>query len=158
VQNIKNKLTDNIIAHVGYIVKDRETAVKRLSELYGITEWFWVDFRPFHTWTEGKEVDNYHLSCAISLPDEGTRLEVIQPISEGFHMNMLKEGVQTISHICYIVEDYDFYRNKYLGENTELIFEAEAEDDERGYRRCCYIYDCVLNTIIEFAEKPYFRK
>lgn len=155
---MENILMDYGIAHVGYIVEDREAAVRRLSELYGIKDWFWVEFKPFHTWTKGKETNNYYLRCAISLPAEGTRFEVLQPVTEGLHMDILKENVQTINHICHIVEDYEKYRDDFIVRGAELVFEAEAEDDERGYRRCCYVYDSVLNTVIEFAEKPYFRR
>ena len=145
------------IAHVGYIVPDRDAAVKRLSELYEIKDWFWVEFKPFRTWVRGVEVEDFYLRIAISLPAEGTRIEVIEPVSEGVQMEVLKEGVQTINHICYIVDNYEKYRNEFIEKGNELVFEAEAEDEERGYRRCCYVYDPVLKTVVEIAEKPYFR-
>ncbi len=34
------------IVHVGFIVEDREKAMERLGELYGITEWQMVEWRP----------------------------------------------------------------------------------------------------------------
>ena len=146
------------IAHVGYVVADSEAAVKRLSMLYDIQDWLYVEFKPLSAVNNGVETDKCYLRCVLSLPDKGTRLEVIEPVSEGVHMDILREGVQTISHICHVVDDYESCRDAWLAKETNLVFEAELEDKKKGYLRCCYVYDPVLKTLLEISGKWHFRE
>jgi hypothetical protein len=46
VKRLDNLLKAWQIVHVGFIVEDREKAMERLGELYGITEWQMVEWRP----------------------------------------------------------------------------------------------------------------
>ncbi len=147
-------------AHVGYLVPDREAAIERFSELFGIKEWQMVEFKPFHAITEGEDVwDGYYLRCALSLPAEGTRIEVVLPVSDGYHKKFVEStgGKETLNHFAHLVDEYEKYRDKILEKGAWLLFDSEMEDEGRGYRRSNYMYDETLNTIIEYAEIPYYR-
>ena len=146
------------IAHVGFVVEDREKAMERLGELYGITEWQMVEWRPSRLTYKGVDQTDAYVKIAISLPNEGTRIEILEPKTPGFHMDVLKKGPQTINHICHVVPDFDAALQRYLDAGWELVLESEYTDTIRGYRRCHYVYHPDLNSYVELAEIPYFRK
>lgn len=154
---MQNLLISPGVAHIGYIVKDRETAMARFSKLYDIKDWFLVEFKPSRAIYKGKEIPDYYLRIAISLPAEGTRIELLEPVSEGLHMDVLRAGAQTINHICHVVQDYDETVRNFTAAGDVMVLDTEYADTERGYRRCCYVYDDALNTVVELAEIPYFR-
>ena len=145
------------IAHVGFVVEDREKAMARLGELYGITEWQKVEWTPFRIRYHGNEYTDTYVKIAISLPNQGTRIEILEPKTPGFHMDVLKKGPQTINHICHVAPDFDDALQRFLDAGWELILESEYTDDIRGYRRCHYLYSRDLNSYVELAEIPYFR-
>jgi len=154
---MENLLREYQIAHVGFVVEDRDRAVARLSELYDITDWQMVEWRPSKLVYRGVTYTDAYVRIALSLPAEGTRLEVLEPRSPGLHMDVLKSGTQTIHHICHVVRDFDAALAGFLDKGCELAMESEYTDDIRGYRRCHYVYDRTLNTYVEIAEIPYFR-
>ncbi len=156
---MENLLKEYQIAHVGYITEDLDKVVARLTELYEIDDWYVFEWTPSRVWYKGENRSDYRLKIALSLPatGEGTRFEVIQPLTEGLHKDFLDAGTQTISHICHVVKDFDAAVKQFLDNGCELIFESEYTDNIRGYRRCHYIYDPIMNNMVEIAEIPYFR-
>lgn len=151
-----NILKSYPVAHVGYIVENLEAAVSRLSDIYGLEGWIYCDYRPLRAWTRGVLTADYFLRIATSAPSDQCRFEVVEPVSEGVHMDFLRKG-QPINHICHMTDHYEALRCHYLDNGCDLIFEAEMEDELRGYRRSCYMYDKSLNCIFEAAEIPHFR-
>lgn len=154
---MENLLEEYQIAHIGIVVEDREKAVRRLSELYDISDWQMVEWRPSKYIYRGREYPDTYAKIAISLPNTGTRLEVLEPRTPGLQMDALKGGVQTINHICHVVKDFDRALQGFLDAGCELVLETEYTDDIRGFRRCHYVYDKALNSYIEIAEIPYFK-
>ena len=84
------------IAHVGFVVEDREKAMARLGELYGITEWQMVEWTPFRIRYQGNEYTDTYVKIAISLPNQGTRIEILEPKTPGFHMDVLHGVAQHV--------------------------------------------------------------
>ena len=156
---MENLLKEYQIAHVGYITEDAEKVVNRLTELYEIDGWNTFEWTPSRVWYKGENRDDYRLKISLSLPveGEGTRFEVIEPLTDGLHKDFLDAGTQTISHICHVVKDFDAALKQFLDNGCELIFESEYTDDIRGYRRCHYVYDPIMNNMVEIAEIPYFK-
>ena len=154
---MKNLLKEYQIAHVGFVVEEREKAMERLGELYGIKEWQMVEWKPSKLMYRGVEYPDSYVKIAISLPNVGTRIEILEPRTPGFQMDILKSGTQTINHICHVVKDFDQALQKFLDAGCELILETEYTDEIRGFRRCHYVYDKVWNTYVEIAEIPYFQ-
>lgn len=154
---MENLLEEYQIAHIGIVVEDREKAVQRLSELYDISDWQMVEWKPSKYVYRGREYPDTFVKIAISLPNTGTRLEVLEPQTPGLQMDALKGGVQTLNHICHVVKDFDKALQGFLDAGCELVLETEYTDDIRGFRRCHYVYDKTLNSYIEIAEIPYFR-
>ncbi|MGI6777056.1 MAG: VOC family protein [Acetivibrionales bacterium] len=145
------------IRHVGYVVPNRDVAVKRLKEFYGIEDWIYIEYKPLRASCYGKTFNGYYVRAAAMPASGSCALEIIEPVSEGMHMDFLRKYTNCINHICHTVKEYEKYRDHFIDLGCELIFEAEMEDDIKGYRRCAYAYDPVMNTIFEFAEEPYFR-
>ncbi len=157
MRNMQNLLQEYQIAHIGFVVESREAAMARFSELYGITEWQLVEWKPSRIVYKGEAYTDAYVKIAISLPNEGTRLELLEPKTGGFHMDALKRGGQTINHICHVVEDFDAVLQKFIDSGFELVMESEYTDEIRGYRRCHYVYSDLLNSFVEIAELPYFK-
>ena len=143
--------------HVGFVVKDREAACRALEKTYGLDEWTMVEYRPGKASCWGKPAEDYYVKAAVHPSVGGCGIEIIQPVSEGMHMDFFRRDPNGINHVCHTVKDYEAYRDRFLEKGCELIFEAEMEDEIRGYRRCAYAYDPVLRTVFEFAEIPHFR-
>lgn len=154
---MENLLKDYQIVYIGFVVENREKAMARLSELYDIQEWQMVEWRPSKYVYRGQEYKDPYVKIAISLPNTGTRIEVLEPQTPGLQMDVLKGGTQTINHICHVVRDFDKALQTFLDAGCELVLETEYTDEIRGFRRCHYVYDKALNSYIEIAEIPYFR-
>ena len=116
-----------------------------------------VDYKPLKATCYGKPFDGYYVKAAVHPPVGGCGIEIIQPVSEGMHMDFFRRDPNGINHVCHTVKDYEKYLQLFLDKGCELIFEAEMEDEIRGYRRCGYAYDPILRTVFEFAEVPHFR-
>lgn len=145
------------IQHVGYLVKDREAACRQLEKLYGLGEWTKIEYKPLKASCFGKPFEGYYVKAAIHPSVGGCGLELIQPVSEGMHMEFFRRDANSANHICHTVKDYEKYLKYFLDKGCELVFEAEMEDEIRGYRRCGYAYDPILHIIFELAEVPHFR-
>lgn len=148
------------VAHIGFVVKDAEKTANKFKDLFGINDFQVYDFSPTRAWSYGKEVIGYKLKIAMAkMPGKDTKIEIIQPISsEGLHHDFVTEGNSGIHHICYAVDDYDFWREHFKKQNADIVFESETEDSVIGYRRCFYAKDMTLGCIYEIKENPYFRK
>jgi hypothetical protein len=152
-----NLLQEIPIQHVGYLVKDRKTACEQLKRTYGLDNWTLVEYKPMKASCYGRPFEEYYVKAAVHPPAGGCGIEIIQPVSEGLHMDFFRRDKNAINHICHTVRNYQKYLQHFLDRGCELVFEAEMEDEIRGYRRCGYVYDPVLRTLFEFAEIPYFR-
>ncbi len=152
-----NLLQSMPIVHVGYMTDNREKTMAQLEKIYDIKEWQMVEWKPDRVVYNGVEtLNDYYIKIAISLPNEGTRIEVLEPVTPGIHMDLLKSG-QILSHTCHVVKDYDAVTQHFLDCGCELVFESEYTDTIRGYRRANYLYDPIIKTYYEIAEVPYFR-
>lgn len=150
-------LSEYEIHHVGYVVKDLEAILPELEESLGSLAYQVYDFKPKKAWCRGVETEDYQLRIAMITLGAGAAIEVIQPMSEGIHMEaaLSQNGIH---HICFAVTgDYDQWRRHFQEKGAEFIFESETEDDRIGYRRCFYAKDKSGN-IIEIKETPYFRR
>lgn len=143
--------------HTGYLVADREAACRQLEKIYGLDQWTMVEYKPLKATCYGKPFDGYYVKAAVHPPVGGCGIEIIQPVSGGMHMDFFRRDPNGINHVCHTVKDYEKYLQLFLDKGCELIFEAEMEDEIRGYRRCGYAYDPILRTVFEFAEVPHFR-
>lgn len=143
--------------HVGYVVEDLQDALAVMKANLGEIEYQIYDFKPTKAWCYEEPVTDYALKIAmISLKENGCCIELIQPVSEGLHRDLLADR-EGINHICFAVTgDYDQWRHHYFKAGAQFIFESETEDDVVGYRRCFYVKD-TSNNIVEIKETPYFR-
>ena len=146
--------------HVGYVVKHLDVALEALESSLGHLEYQKYSFKPMKAWCSGNKIDNYELKIAMINMGEGkTCIEIIEPVSEGYHMNFVKkDNIGGINHMCFAVDNgYDEIRKQFELEGANFVFESETEDDIIGYRRCFYAKD-KLGNVVEIKETPYFRK
>lgn len=145
--------------HVGFVVEDLEKTVKCFEEVYGIKCGNPYEFRPTKVRSYGKAVDNYCLRIAMLSMGNGSVIEVIQPVSgKGVHRDFIEAGNGGQHHICFSVDDYDYWREHFCSRGDRIVFESETEDEINGYRRCFYAEDKDIGMIYEIKENPYFRK
>lgn len=144
--------------HVGFIVPNLEDAIKRFEMLYGLPAGKPYEFRPGKAWSYGREVEGYCLGIAMVAMDDGSLIELIQPISgEGVHNDFIKSGNRGMHHIAFSVDNYDYWHEYFKEKDADFIFESETEDEINGYRRCFYARDKEIGMIYEIKENPYFR-
>jgi len=142
--------------HVGYIVEDVSTAVEGLQKKFGCA----LGAKPYifaseRAWKDGEEFRDLKLRIAICRINETMTFEYIQPISqEGYHYLSLISDGNSLNHICFGVEDYDRYRKDFLEHGALIMFEAEANDRQNGYRRCFYAKFKDIPGVFEIQEKP----
>lgn len=145
--------------HAGFVVKDLEKTIKRFEEVYGIKSGEPYEFRPSRVWSYGTETYDYCLKIAMITMENGSIIEVIQPVSgEGVHKDFIESGKEGLHHICFSVDDYDHWREHFAKQDSRIVFESETEDELNGYRRCFYAEDSNIGMIYEIKENPYFRK
>lgn len=152
-------LPDYGIHHVGYVVKDREAAIETFARFCRITECKRIEFRAGRAWLLGREsAEPYEMKIAmLTLPGHPTAIEIIQPVSEGPHLEFVRETGGGIHHTGFEVgDDYDYWKELLMEQGAQPLFESETEDDAVGYRRCLYVQDGAGN-VIEIKETPRFR-
>lgn len=151
-------LQDYGLHHVGFVVKDADETVKRFEEIYGIKSSPAYEFRPTRVWSYGREVEDYCLKIAMITMNNGSIIEIIQPVSgEGVHRDFIEAGHEGQHHICFSVDDYDHWKEYFSEKDANVVFESETEDQLNGYRRCFYAEDKKVGMIYEIKENPYFR-
>lgn len=145
--------------HIGVVVKDMEKARQELRNLYGELPGldFVYDFKPDTVWTDGKIVEEEIVIriCMIEWLD-GRHLELLQPVSgTNFeHYTFVQRTGGGIHHVAYYTPDrFTEYRARLLEQDAKILFESETNDD-RGYRRCCYLKLPGSGLVIEVAEPP----
>lgn len=145
--------------HIGIIVPDMDQARAELRRLYGDLPGldFVYEFRPDTVWTEGVPVKEPVVLriCMLEWVD-GKRMELLQPV-EGMHyehVTFLQRTGGGLHHVAYYVPgEYPQYRAFLLEQGAKILFESETEDD-RGYRRCCYLKLPGNGLVVEVAEPP----
>jgi catechol 2,3-dioxygenase-like lactoylglutathione lyase family enzyme len=147
------------VEHVGIIVPDMDKARAELRMLFGERPGldFVYDFFPDRVWTDGREIsEKCQLRlCMVDWVD-GMRMEVIQPVlgNDLEHARFLREIGGGLHHIAYYVrEGWAEYRQYVLDQGARVLFESETNDD-RGYRRCCYLKCPDSGLVVEIAEPP----
>ena len=142
------------LGHVGIIVANVDESVKHYKQLFAAAEFAVYDFSPKKAWYKGEEVPEYKLRIGMGKLDNGTSIELIQPVTPGtLHDDYLRQDGGGIHHIAFYTDEYDWWRAYFASQQANFIFEAEI-DDHRGYRRCFYAKDIGTDTIVEFAQIP----
>ena len=144
--------------HVGFVVNDAEETLDCMEKQLGKLDAMRYSFKPMHAFCSGREIEGYELKIImVSLGKGKTNIEIIEPISEGYHKDVVRntEGGR-IHHICFGVDNYDEAKEQFASTNAKFVFESETEDDVIGYRRCFYAEDKKGN-VVEIKENPYFR-
>lgn len=149
------KLADYGIDHVGFVVKDREKAMEHFKELFGIDEYNVYDFFPTMVKSSGIEMNNYHLKIAMAKAvGKASRVEIIEPTGNpGCHQEWVDAGENGLHHICFRVDDYDYWRTYFVEKGAKFIFESLTEDTF-GKRRCFYADDPEYGMVFEILEQP----
>lgn len=148
------------IAHIGFVVKDRDATVEKFKDMFNIDDFVEYVFTPSRVWSYGELVNEYSLKIAMAdVLGHECKIEIIEPLSgDGVHKKFVDSGNSGIHHIAFSVDNYDYWVDYFKNKGVDFVFESETEDDVKGYRRCFYAEDKVLGTVYEIMEKPYFRK
>ena len=146
------------VSHIGFIVNDIDKSVKRFGEIFNV-EFNLYDFKPLCAWTYGEEIKDLYFRIGMATPENGPGIEIIQPVSGKAvrPLTFLETNGRNIHHLAYKVacEDYEGWKNYFINKfAAEIVFEAEAEDDEIGYRRTFYTQMPDVSGLIEIATHP----
>lgn len=153
------RLSEKNRHHIGVIVGNMDQARAELRQLYGDLPGldFVYEFRPDSVWTDGKLIkESVTLRICMLEWLDGRKMELLQPVEgeEYEHAMFLKQTGGGLHHIAYYVPgEYPEYRAFLLKQGAKILFESETEDD-RGYRRCCYLKLPGSGLAIEVAEPP----
>jgi methylmalonyl-CoA/ethylmalonyl-CoA epimerase len=146
------------IGHVGIVVKDLDGYVERLARVLGTDDLCIYDFQPIRAWVKGVDIHDCKFRIAMASFKNGSSVEIIEPVSgKTPHMDFISSGRQGMHHIAFYTGEYDRCIAYFKGLGIPILFEAEAEDDIKGYRRCFYAEDPILCCIVEFTETARFR-
>ena len=148
------------LGHIGYVVENLEASAGTFRAFMGIESFRIYDFVPRKAWVDGKELSGCALRIAMgSITGSTVKVELIQPVSgETPHALFLRERGPALHHVAFPVVEYEDWRQRYRGSGARIVFEAEAEDDIIGYRRCFYARAEGMAGLIEIAEIPHKRK
>lgn len=145
--------------HIGLVVSDMEQARKELLAVYGPLPGldFVYDFFPDTVWgSDGRKLEE-KCQIRICMFDwfTGFKMELLQPILGATeHDRFARADGGGMHHVAYYTrEHFSDYRALLLEQGARIIFESETED-ERGYRRCCYLRCPRTNMVYEIAEPP----
>lgn len=145
--------------HIGVVVPDMDKARAEIQNLFGPLPGldFVYDFIPDTVWTEGVKLEGpAKLRLCMIQWQGGMKIELMQPLCGGNweHPKFLKSHHGGLHHVAYYTkEHFAEYRRLLLSQGARILFESETEDD-RGYRRCCYLQLPESRFVIEIAEPP----
>jgi hypothetical protein len=143
----------NGIGHIGMVVGNVLNCVGKFKDVFGIDDFQIYDFLPDKAWTKGREIKGCRLKIAMASLKNGSQIEIIEPVSgDTPHMEYINSGKQGIHHISFYTGRYVEWLAYFRRLGIQILFEAEAEDEQRGYRRCFYAEDPELRCIVEFTE------
>ena len=149
------------VSHIGFIVNDINESEKRFGEIFHVNFKIY-DFRPQHAWAYGEEIEGLYFPIGMGTPENGPSIEIIQPVSGESKqpMKFLDTNGRMIHHLAYKVtneyfDDWKDHFQKNLG--ASIVFEAEIEDEDIGYRRTFYAQVKDTEGLIEIATYPVKR-
>lgn|GEM_PF-707804 len=155
---VNSKLEFPGIGHVGMVVRNLEECVERFSHIFGIDSFYVYDFQPKRAWVMGKEIEDCKFKIAMATLKNGSQLEMIEAVSgDTPHKDFISRSAQGIHHIAFYTDKYNEWLEYFKSLNMPILFEAEVEDEVKGYRRCFYAEDQQLCCIVEFTEKSIYR-
>ena len=141
------------------VVRDMDGARAEIRAMYGDRPGldFVYDFFPDSVWTNGVKMKE-KCQIRICMVDwiDGMKLEILEPIlGTGYeHDRFLANFGPGMHHIAYYLkEGWAEHRQYLLDQGARILFESETNDD-RGYRRCCYLKCPNTGLVIEIAEPP----
>lgn len=106
-----------------------------------------------------KEIFDCKFKIAMATLQNGSQLEMIEPVSgDTPQRDFIAKGLQGLHHMAFYTDRYDEWLEYFKARKAPILFEAEAEDEVKGYRRCFYAEDKALCCIVEFTSKSIFRK
>jgi len=133
--------------------------MERFGQVFEIESSLIYDFLPKRAWVRGKEIMDCRFRIAMATLKNGSQIEMIEAVSgETPHKEFIDAGGQGIHHIAFYTDRYDQWINYFKGLDISILFEAEAEDDIKGYRRCFYAEDPKLRCIVEFTEISRYKE
>ena len=59
-----------------------------------------VEYRPGKAACWGKPAEDYYVKAAVHPSVGGCGIEIIQPVSEGMHMDFFRRDPNGINHVC----------------------------------------------------------
>ena len=151
-----NSITLPEIGHIGYLVESADTFAKNLVESFNFTDYVVYDFVPKKAWCYTKNIYDCKFRIALCSPKCGAKIELVEYISgiNTPHEKFIREHGQGIHHIAYYVDNYEEYRSYFqLLPGSEIIFEAEIEDEIMGKRSSFYATSSGYPSVIEISKK-----
>ena len=149
------------VSHIGFIVNDVNESEKRFGEIFHVSFNIY-DFKPLHAWAYGEEIKDLYFRIGMGIPENGPAIEIIQPVSGETNqpMKFLETNGRMIHHLAYKVtnEYFDEWKEHFQKNlSANIVFEAEVEDDDIGYRRTFYAEIKDTEGFIEIATIPVKR-
>lgn len=146
------------IGHTGMIVSNIDDCVGRFSDVLGIDSFIVYDFTPMRAFVRGEEIFDCTFRIAMATLQNGSQIEIIEPVSgDTPQMDFIRSGREGMHHIAFYTDRYDEWLAHFKARGAEILFEAEVEDDVKGYRRCFYAKDDRLPCVLEFTSISVFR-
>lgn len=145
--------------HAGYIVDDAEACLKNVQEIFGCA----LDtksyiFAPQKAWSCGVALGKVEMRIAMCEIGDYFNMEFIQPLTPaGYHFLSGIEKGESINHVAFQTEEFDACRQELQDRGAVFVFEMEANDPVKGYRRNCYAKVPGIPGIVEILEssQPY---
>ena len=146
------------IHHIGFVVRSVNETIEKFEDDYGITGFTIYEFAPQKVWSYGDLIANYKLKIAMLNTENGCTIEIVEPIEgTALHSEFLEQGNKGFHHVCFSVDNFDYWKEKILAQGKVILFECETEDDSIGFRRGLFSQDTELDMVYEIKEIPYFR-
>lgn len=138
-----------IFAHIGIIVPNVEEGLKQYSSIFGPISAPIYTFKPLKSCSYNESINDCELKISLGEVISGLKIELIEPTSPDTpHSEFLKNTGGGMHHVAYQTDEYDWWLDYFNQRKIGILFEAEVEDEVRGYRRCAYV-DLGFKHIIE---------
>lgn len=147
------------VHHIALVTRNLAGSVAKLYEEYGVSDFAEYTFFPHIVHYMGKRVEDVGLKVGMLNVENGCTIELIEPLPGGpsIFQDFLNAGGEGFHHVCFSVDNFEYWKSKLAERGVMLLFQTESEDEIIGYRRGMFFRDESLGLIIEIKEIPYFR-
>ena len=128
------------IDHIGFVVKDIESAIERFTNVYGFIVQHEAIYDP-----------SQHVMLAMLVSSNSYQVELIQPVDKESPSYDFMEKGGGLHHLCYCTNDIEDSIKK-IKKKGHLLIKRPVEAPLLGNRKVAFLFSKTDKQVIEIVQ------